>query len=227
MTLQWRHNRLISAWCNKNNISHNNFDVITVITSVTTSSFSIASSIALALLGDLLLLLLLLKYVAIHVKLSIYLPVYQILSTKSIPKWLFDRSYTTGLVNLSTALTNTIVIISSADTFKCTPKSVQNEKRWHFKVREALYQHSQNPWNFSVYLQKHNTRIKKRKWTRHKWSPTYCHKNRKKKNDPIYKLIFMYSHLWLQSNTKQNKTSQVSCDGVPSVHRSLCNNNSL
>lgn len=45
------------------------------------------------------------------------------------------------------------------------------------KGREALCQYIQNPWSFSPCIyKKHNTRIKKRKWTRHKWSHTYRHK---------------------------------------------------
>lgn len=53
-----------------------------------------------------------------------------------------------------------------------------NEDTWT-KGREALYQHIQNPWNFSVYLQKHNTRIKKRKMNTSQMKSHILPQNRK------------------------------------------------
>lgn len=40
-----------------------------------------------------------------------------------------------------------------------------------------------------------------------------------RKHDPIYKCVFLYSHLWLQTNTKTNKN--IICSVVMVHHQSI------
>lgn len=90
---------------------------------------------------------------------------------------------------------------------------------WDYGKRSFIPAYSKPMKYFSVYLQKHNTRIKKRKLTHHKWSPTYCHKTENmiqftnaSSCTPTY---------GFKLTQKQIKTSLFSCDGASSVHPSL------